>query len=1171
MATNPATPSLARFSSADFRSLLAERILVFDGAMGTAIQARNLSAADFGGPDLEGCNENLVLTRPDVIESIHAGYLEAGADVIETDTFGGTPLVLAEYGLDAKALEINRAAAVIARRAAALHDRPGRPRLVAGSMGPTTKTISVTGGVTFREMVGHYAVQAEGLVTGGADLLVVETAQDTLNVKAAFIGIERAFAKTGLRVPLMLSVTIEPMGTMLAGQTVEALHASVEHVPLVTIGLNCATGPAFMADHVRTLAEMTPLYVSCMPNAGLPDEEGRYNELPDAFASKLSRFVESGWLNVVGGCCGTTAEYVKRLAALVDGKKPRVPKAAGDLRAAVSGVEYLPLDDFKPIIVGERTNVIGSGAFKKLIVADAFEDASEVGRRQVRGGAHVVDVCLADPDREELADMTRFLDFLVKKVRVPLMIDSTDAAVIEAALERSQGKAIVNSINLEDGEERFESVVPLLKRYGAAVVVGCIDETGMAIPRAQKLAIAKRSFELLTKKYGLPARDLIFDALVFPAGSGDPKFVGSARETIEGIRALHDAFPECRTILGISNVSFGLPPNGREVLNTVFLHENLEAGLDLAIVNSEKLERITHVPEADLKVSLDLLYDRGANPVMAFTDHFRAKLASGAPPKSRKPPESLTLDQRLARYVVEGSKDGLHADLAAALTQEARDPLAIINGPLLAGMAEVGRLFGDNRLIVAEVLQSAEVMKAAVSFLEPHMKKASDAHKGKILLATVKGDVHDIGKNLVEIILSNNGFKVVNLGIKVPPADLIAAHAEHEPDLIGLSGLLVKSAQQMVITAEEFKAAGVSVPLLVGGAALTERFTCSKIAPAYGSSVAYARDAMTGLDIAQKLVDPAAREAFVASLEKRRSEVASRAAEPRPAPVAGPRTAIRHDAPPPAPPDYRPHEILEYDLDTLFEYVNPTMLYGHHLGLKGRLEGLLAKGDAKAEELVKAVRALQDEVVRKKLLRPKALYRFYRAASEGDDLLVLSSDGSSVVERFTFPRQIAGEGLSLADFVAPRAANLPDNVAFFVTTAGEGVREIAEAWKEKGDYLRSHALQALALETAEAFAELLHRKIREMWGFPDPPETTHLDRWKARYRGVRVSFGYPACPRLDDQAILWRLLRPDERIGVHLTDGFMMEPEASVSALVFHHPQAKYFAVEEREESLRTV
>jgi 5-methyltetrahydrofolate--homocysteine methyltransferase len=1159
MAGEPAI-SLARFGADDLRAMLADRILVFDGAMGTAIQARKLGAADFGGPDLEGCNEHLNLTRPDVVAAIHAGYLEVGADVVETNTFGGTPLVLAEYGIAAKALEINRAAARLARETAARFDRPGRPRLVAGSMGPTTKTISVTGGVTFDALCDHYAVQAEGLVTGGADLLLVETAQDTLNVKAALLAIERTLAKLGLRVPVMLSATIEPMGTMLAGQSVESLHASVEHAPLLSIGLNCATGPEFMTDHVRTLSEMATIAVSCMPNAGLPDEEGRYNELPDAFAAKLARFVEHGWLNVVGGCCGTTAEHIRLLSQLASGRRPRAPRTR--VAAAASGVDYLSFDDAKPCIVGERTNVIGSRQFKDLVVADQFEEAAEIGRRQVRGGAHVIDVCLANPDRDELADMTRFLDFATKKVRVPLMIDSTDAHVIEEALKRCQGKSIVNSINLEDGEERFEKIVPLVRRYGSAVVVGCIDEdkkSGMAVTRGRKLAIAQRSFDLLTRKYGLPARDLIFDALVFPCATGDQAYVGSARETIEGVRAIHDALPECRTILGVSNVSFGLPPAGREVLNTVFLHHCLEAGLDLAIVNSEKLARITHVPDDERRLAEDLIDNRGANPIQAFADHFKAKAAAGKTAKPKAPVESLTLDQRLARCVVEGSKEGLIDDLSAALRDRA--PLAIINGPLMDGMGEVGRLFAANQLIVAEVLQSAEVMKAAVSFLEKHMTHASDSHKGTILLATVKGDVHDIGKNLVEIILGNNGYRVVNLGIKVPPADLIAAHAAHAPDLIGLSGLLVKSAQQMVVTAEDLRTAGVDVPLLVGGAALSEKFTVGKITPAYGATVAYAKDAMSGLDLANRLMDPVARPALEAQLATRRETLAAIASAPVAArPIV--RTIVKHEAKPPQPPDFLPHEIREFDLDTIFAYINPTMLYGHHLGLKGRVDALLAKGDAKAEELVRAVRALQDEVVARKLLRPRALYRFFRAASEGDAIQFLSADGARVLESITFPRQKTGEGLALADFVAPRGSGLADDVCLFVTTAGEGVRELANEWKDRGDYLRSHALQALALETAEAFAELLHRKIREMWGFPDPPGLTHAERWKAHYRGVRTSFGYPACPRLEDQAVLWRLLEP-EKIGVQLTEGFMMEPEASVSAIVFHHPQAKYFAVGE--------
>jgi 5-methyltetrahydrofolate--homocysteine methyltransferase len=1153
--------NIARFRLQDLAEILHERVLVFDGAMGTQIQARTLTAADFGGPELEGCNENLVATRPDVIRDIHAAYLEAGADVVETDTFGGTPLVLAEYGLADRALELNRRAAEIAREAAATFDRPGRPRLVAGSMGPTTKTISVTGGVTFDEMIGHYAVQAEGLVLGGADLLLVETAQDTLNVKAALIGIRRALDKLGATVPVMLSVTVEPMGTMLAGQAVDALYTSVEHAGLLSVGLNCATGPDFMTDHVRTLATMAASFVSCMPNAGLPDEEGRYNETPPMIASKLERFVEQGWANIVGSCCGSTPEHTRLIARMVEGKRPRRP--AERIQAAVSGVDYLDLDFAKPVIVGERTNVIGSRKFKELVAAGQWEEAAEIGRRQVRGGAHVLDVCLADPDRDEKTDVVEFLERLTRMVRVPLMIDSTDADVIEKALKLCQGKGIVNSINLEDGEERFERVVPLIRRYGAAVVVGCIDEDkkqGMAVTRERKLAVARRSHELLTTKYGLPERDLIFDALVFPAGTGDKSYVGSARETIEGVRLIKEALPACRTILGISNVSFGLPAAGREILNSVFLQENFKAGLDLAIVNSEKIERFTHIPAEEIALCMDLVDNRGPDPIAAFSAYFRAKSARPAPVSDRR---ALPLDQRLGRAIVEGSKEGLIEDLTEALLSRA--PLEVINGPLMDGMSEVGRLFNDNQLIVAEVLQSAEVMKAAVSFLEKHMEKSASKNRGKVLLATVKGDVHDIGKNLVEIILSNNGYEVVNLGIKVPPEDLIRAARQHQPDAIGLSGLLVKSAQQMVVTADDFHTAGLQVPLLVGGAALTEKFTYTKIQPAYGSTVVYARDAMTGLDIANQLLDASARPALEAKVAARAAELSGQ----RPAPVAGPPATargrrVRRDVPIPTPPDLKLHVLSSFDLDRIFPYINPAMLYNRHLGLRGRLERLLAERDARAEELHRQVRALQDEAVARRLLRPKALYKFFLAGSEGDDLVLSNPDGREAA-RFRFLRQKTGEGLCLSDFTAPLASGARDTVAMFVTTCGEGVREQAEELKVRGEYLKTHALQALALESAEAFAELLHQRIREMWGIADPPALTMEERWQARYQGIRVSFGYPACPRLEDQQVLFRLLEPEKHVGVSLTEDFMMDPEASVSALVFHHPDARYFAVRESE------
>src|SRR5262245_13795273 len=772
------------------RALLADRIVVLDGATGTYLQGRELGPADFGGPQYEGCNEHLVLTRPDVVREMHEGYLAAGADIVETDTFGGTRIVLAEYGLEDRVHEINATAARLAREACARVETADRLRFVAGSMGPGTKTISVTGGVTFDHVTAAYAEQTAALVEGGVDVLFLETQQDTLNVKAALLGIDDGFERAGHAVPIVLSVSIETMGTMLAGQSIEALYVSVAHRDLFAIGLNCATGPDFMTDHLRTLAQLSRFPVSCFPNAGLPDEEGRYNETPEGLVRKVERFCAEGWVNIIGGCCGTTAEHIRGLAEMARRHRPRT--AAPVRRSIVSGIEFLPIDDDRrPVIVGERTNVIGSRRFKELVIAGDLDQAAEVGRRQVRGGAQILDVCLANPDRDELADMVAFLEVLTRKVKVPLMLDSTDARVLEDALERCQGKAIINSINLEDGEERFEKVLPLVRRYGAAVVVGCIDEDkqrGMAVTRQRKLEIAERSRRLLTDKYGLAEEDIIFDPLVFPVGTGDQNYVGAGAETVEGVRLIKEALPRTKTILGVSNVSFGLPTAGREILNSVFLHHCVHAGLDLAIVNAEKLERYPSIPEEERRLAEDLIYWRGEDPVAAFAAHFRGRAATA----KHSDRSALPLDERLARYIVEGSKDGLVDDLDTKL-RDTR-PLEIINGPLMAGMDEVGRLFNDNELIVAEVLQSAEAMKAAVAHLEPFMERTESATKGTVILATVKGDVHDIGKNLVEIILSNNGFRVVNLGIKVPPEDLIAAYREHRPDLIGLSGLLVKSA-----------------------------------------------------------------------------------------------------------------------------------------------------------------------------------------------------------------------------------------------------------------------------------------------------------------------------------------------------------------------------------------
>ncbi|MEX0878927.1 MAG: methionine synthase [Thermoanaerobaculia bacterium] len=1152
-ASRPTGPTQRERGEA-LQELLAERILVLDGATGTWMQDQDLTAEDFGGADLEGCNENLVLTRPDLVSRMHAEYLAAGADMVETNTFGGTPLVLAEYGLADRAVEINRRAAELAREAAAQASTPGRLRFVAGSMGPTTKAMTVTGGVTFDEMIVHYRIQAVGLLSGGADVLLLETTQDTRNLKAGLIGLEQAFAEVGWRMPVMVSVTIEPMGTMLAGQGVEALYASVMHAPLLSVGLNCATGPEFMTDHLRSLSALAKTLTSCYPNAGLPDSDGKYPETPEKLARDLSRFMEEGWVNIVGGCCGTTPAHIRALSAAAEGRKPRrVPIHSKTL---VSGIEVLEVDvDNRPVLVGERTNVLGSRKFKRLVAEGQFETAAEIARAQVKNGAQVIDVCLQDPDRDEVADANAFLERATKMVKVPLMLDSTDAKVLELGLKWSQGKAILNSINLEDGEERFRAVVPLAQRYGAALVVGTIDEDpehGMAVTRDRKLEVARRSYTLLTEKYEIPAEDILFDPLVFPCGTGDAKYVGSAVETIEGIRLIKAAFPESKTILGISNVSFGLPEAGREVLNSVFLYHATKAGLDLAIVNSEKIVRYPSIPEEEKRLAEDLLYNRGADPVAAFASFFKAK---GAAPKAPRERAGTPLE-RLPRYILEGSKEGLVDDLEA-VRLSGTAPLDIINGPLMDGMREVGRLFNANELIVAEVLQSAEAMKAAVSHLEKFMEKTTGSRKGKVILATVKGDVHDIGKNLVEIILSNNGYEVINLGIKVPPEKLVEAYHEHRPDLIGLSGLLVKSAQQMVTTAQDLTAAGVEAPMLVGGAALSQKFTDHRIAPAYGGLAVYAEDAMRGLALADRILSGEdARAGLLAEAQKRRAAIAAAARPEVEMPLAAPAvrsTEVSIAEALPAP-DAEEHVLGELDLAEVWPYLNPHMLYAKHLGLRGSYWKLKEAGDPKLAELERVIAKVQAAG----WLTARAMYRYFPASSDGNTLHLAVPGGGEAC--FTFPRQVAGERLCLSDFVHPNAPGPPrDSVGLFLTTAGEGVRQRAEDLKAAGEYLLCHALQALAVETAEAAAEWLHRRLREQWGFQDPAETTMRDRFQGRYRGKRYSFGYPACPELADQVTLFRLL-DGRKIGVELTEGYMMDPEASVSALVLHHPQARYFA-----------
>ncbi len=862
-------------------------------------------------------------------------------------------------------------------------------------MGPTTKAITVSGGITFPELIDTYAAQAEALIEGGADVLLLETCNDTRTVKAALLGINRAARNAGERVPIMVSGTVEPTGTMLAGQTADAFYTSISHADLLSVGLNCATGPEFMTDHIRSIHELATTFVSCYPNAGLPDEEGKYLETPTSLAAQLERFLDHGWLNIVGGCCGTTPAHIKAISEMVLTKNPRAPKQPAH-RTYVSGVDLVEADESsRPLIVGERTNVIGSRLFKKMVSEEKWEEATEVARWQIRNGAHIVDVCLQSSDRDELQDIPQFYEKLIRKIKAPIMIDTTDPKGIELSLSYCQGKSIINSINLEDGEEKLEKICPIAKAYGAALVVGCIDEDpvqAQAFTRERKLAVAERSVDLLVNKYGVAAEDILIDPLVFPCATGDENYIGGAVETIESIRLIKQDIPFVKTILGISNISFGLPASAREVVNSVFVYHCTKAGLDLAIVNSEKLERFASIPEDERRLAEALLFN--TPPVNVPRDHPNAELLEvvpedwrlqsreqkiavnqfhitaisdhfrGSQGRQKKKTADLPLDERLANYIIEGTKDGLVADLNLKLATGTA-PLDIVNGPLMAGMAEVGRLFNNNELIVAEVLQSAEAMKAAVNHLEQFMEKSDTAARGKVVLATVKGDVHDIGKNLVEIILSNNGYEVVNLGIKVPPDKLIQAFQTHKPDAIGLSGLLVKSAQQMVVTAGDLRDAGIHVPLLVGGAALSQKYTNGKIGPQYSAPTFYAKDAMTGLRLMNEIMDPAIREQVLSQHVFRDQPAEPVAIEVVPVPSGDVRSPkVRTDVPiPPAPYlDRRVRTVPQ--LTEVWSYINPFMLYGRHLGFKGNFEKLLIERDPKALELFHAVEEVKTEALK---------------------------------------------------------------------------------------------------------------------------------------------------------------------------------------------------------------
>ena len=1151
---------------------LKNRILLLDGAMGTMIQKQNLTADDFGGEKYEGCNDYLVLTKPEIIKNIHKEYLKSGSDIIETNSFGALDIVLKDYDLEDRAFEMSKRAAELVNEAILEYrsENPDDTRhlYVAGALGPSNKSISVTGGVTFDELVHTYYTAVSGLLAGGVDLILFETIQDTRNLKAAYLGLKKAMEEN-YTVPLMLSFTIESTGTTLAGQTADAFYYAVNHMHPFSVGLNCATGPEFMTQFLKTLNDISNTYISVYPNAGLPNEDGEYEETPVTLANKLEPFFKNKYLNIVGGCCGTTPDYIKEIKEKTVNYEPRNIDKDKNFNN-LSGLISLETPKDRPIYVGERTNVIGSRIFKNLIAQEKFDEATEVARLQIKGDADVIDVCLANPDRDEVADMKAFLEKVSKFAKVPIMLDSTDINVVEKGLTYLQGKGIINSINLEDGEEKFKKMAEVIKEFGAAVVVGLIDEEGMAVSLEKKIKVARRSYELLTKKYGIDERDIIFDTLVFPVATGDQKYIGSATATIEAIREIKKEMPNVKTILGVSNISFGLPIAGREVLNTYYMNKAYEAGLDFAIVNTEKIIPMDEISDEEKEMSENILFHTDDENVSKFANFYRDKKAT----KKKVDVSNLTAEEKVANLVVEGSKKDLTILLDELLKKYT--PIEIINGPLMTGMDEVGRLFNKNDLIVAEVLQSAEVMKASVAHLEQFMEKDESSVKGKIIMATVKGDVHDIGKNLVGIIIGNNGYEVIDLGINTPAEKIRDAVVKEKADFLGLSGLLVKSAAEMVNTVAVLREAGISIPIFVGGAALTEKFTVNKIEPAYENNIViYSKDAMTALSDLNKMIDEKKFEEFREYLQKRRDLLLIK--DEKELQKLKVKQTVSDIKDKDGTFDYSKIEIPKYNFEKIykpetlnkqiitnikakdvFPFINLQMLIGKHLGLKWIVGKMLEKQDPRTVKMYNEIKEIIEHG--DEYFDITAIYKYFpvrrKYGKEKNEfsLEILSDDLSKVIETFNFPRQKYGQYLSLNDYVNPDGI---DYVGFFVATAGEKSRIVSNELKAKGEFYKGHLVNSIGLELAEATSEYIHQIMRKDVGIIDKELQTE-DILKANYQGNRYSFGYPACPDLSDQKKLFKLLKP-EIYGIKLTDEFMMYPEASVSAIVFSQPFCKYF------------
>ncbi len=1140
----------------DFRALLKQRVLIFDGAMGTAIQDRNLSLEDFRGK--EGCNEILVLSRPDVIRDIHAGYLQVGCDAIETNSFGASRLVLGEYGLADEAYAINCAAARLAREVATDFTTATHPRFVVGSIGPGTRLPSL-GQITFAELRSMHDEQARGLIDGGADVLLIETCQDLLQAQAAIIGCQDAMSALGQPRPLMLQVTMEASGTMLLGTEIGAALTALDPYDLDVIGINCATGPQEMMEHIHFLGRHCRTAISCLPNAGLPHMEGgraRYLLTPDDLASAHRHFVEEHGVNIVGGCCGTTPAHLARVVEVIGRRAPvaRTPEAIPGASSLYVSVPFRQEQSF--LIVGERANANGSKQFRERLLAGDHDGMVSIARDQAKEGAHVLDVCVDYVGRNGVEDMSELARRLATQCTLPLVIDSTEAPVLEVALQRLGGRAIINSVNLEDGEEgRPAKIFPMARRYGAAVVALLIDEEGQARTIDWKVRVAHRLHDLAVNRYGMRPSDLIFDALTFPLGSGQEDLRKDGLATLEAIRRIKTELPGVFTILGVSNISFGLKPAARQVLNSVFLSMALEAGLDAAIVNPARILPRNRIDPRHWELGRDVVLDArrdGYDPLMEFMAAFE----TAAGPAKTERVEAQTIEEQLKARIVDGVRPGLEALLDDAL--KTYDALTIINRFLLDGMKTVGDLFGSGQMQLPFVLQSAEVMKAAVGYLEQFMARSEGQTKGTIVLATVKGDVHDIGKNLVDIILTNNGYTVVNLGIKQPIHNIIEAALRERADAIGMSGLLVKSTLVMRDNLEELNERELHrFPVILGGAALTRKYVEEDLRALYRGEVFYAGDAFDGLRLMQTLKTREADDAPIAP--KARVQKGARTTPTAPT-VTGVRSDVRSDIAIPPVPFCGSRVVRDISLDDVFAFVNEVALFRTQWQFH-RGKGDRAHFDALIRDHVRPIyNALKERCKSESILKPEVVYGYFPCQSDGNDLIVYADDGRTERLRFTFPRQPGARHLCLADFFAGRDSGRMDVLGCMLVNVGGRVSEVTRALFEAHHYTDYLYLHGLGVESAEALAEFWHRRMREELGIAgdDSPELSRI--FHQGYRGSRYSFGYPACPSLEDQAKLFTLLQP-ERIGVRLSEEFQLEPEQSTSALIVHHPEAKYFNI----------